>query len=551
MLSENRFFQEGDKRKIWQRYCGFLDLSRAEFLGIQERLLMEQLDLVADSPMGKAIAGNRKPGSVEEFRRTVPLTTYKDYAPYIGDCQEDSLARKPHYWVHTSYTRGGFKRVPWNREFVMVQLRNVLATLILASANRKGDVQLAPGCRIMAILPEKPFVSAQLAFGLLEEFSARSVLPLEYCDKLPFQQKINAVLERALATDIDYIISMTSSFRPMELGFSRILEGRSVISFLPRLHPRVLLRLLKNHPRRLFSRDGTPIRPRDLWSVKGIVAWGADSDTLQELARSRWGKMAFQFYGSSEGGLMAMQDWRKDRMFFVPDSAFLEFIPAEQVDHRNGQARTLLLNELEPGKLYEPVITSFYGMPFLRYRQGDLIRIVPPEEGESGDRLPGLVFSRRADDIIDLFGIARLDGKAVQEALGLVGVTHNRWGMRKEYEEDRPVLRLYLELNGEGHAADLARRFHRKLKTVDSHYREATYAMAYNPVRLAALPYGAFANYFQATKENGHRASQEDLPYMNLPDDVLAGLPLAVDLAVTASATQPTVHKMDPEGGED
>lgn len=514
MLAEDKFFRYNDKNKVWQRYCGFLDLSIDEFMGIQERLLMEQIDLVAYSPLGRIIVGDRKPTSVEEFRQTVPLTTYQDYAPYIGDGQEDFLAGKPHYWVHTSHSKGSYKRLPWSYEFHKVQLRNIIASLILASATRKGEVYLEPGCKVLAILPQKPFVSAHLAFGLVEQFSARSVLPLELGAKLPFRQKIDATLRNALTTDVDYIISMTGSFIPMERQFHRLMGNTRFSSLLFRTHPKVSLRLLKNRLHRLFKHN-RKLLPRDVWSVKGIVAWGTDSDAFRETTQEQWGKPLFQFYGSSEAGLMAMQDWRRDKMTFLPDSVFLEFIPEEDINREEGIS-TVLIDELESGKVYEPVITSFYGMPLLRYRQGDLVKIFRRDDGEAGNRLPQLTFHNRADDIIDLIGIARINTQTMMEVLESCGIPVDHWAMRKEYEKGKPVLRLYIELNDAVEAVDLEHRLHRQLKKVDQHYHEAVYTMAYNPVRVVPLPEGAFERYSRKCQNNGHDPDLLTLPHMNI-----------------------------------
>ena len=35
MLPEDKFFETKDKKKIWERYCGFLDLSLEEYMQIQ------------------------------------------------------------------------------------------------------------------------------------------------------------------------------------------------------------------------------------------------------------------------------------------------------------------------------------------------------------------------------------------------------------------------------------------------------------------------------------------------------------------------------------
>ncbi|NQT48968.1 MAG: GH3 auxin-responsive promoter family protein, partial [Chloroflexi bacterium] len=112
-MPEDEFFRDRDDGRIWQRYCGFLDLSLKEFMEIQESLLLEQIDLVADSRLGQIIMKGNKPNSVEEFRRCVPLTTYDDYEPYLTQRREDVLAEKPYFWVHTSGRGGDFKWVPY------------------------------------------------------------------------------------------------------------------------------------------------------------------------------------------------------------------------------------------------------------------------------------------------------------------------------------------------------------------------------------------------------------------------------------------------------
>lgn len=73
-MAKDELFQTGDQQGIWQKYCGFLDLSLAEFMEIQEQLLMDQIDLVYDSPLARKFLP-KKPKDESEFRRLVPLTT--------------------------------------------------------------------------------------------------------------------------------------------------------------------------------------------------------------------------------------------------------------------------------------------------------------------------------------------------------------------------------------------------------------------------------------------------------------------------------------------
>lgn len=93
---------EADARAIWARYCGFLDLSLPDFMAIQEQMLRDQLAIVAGSPLLARFLP-RAPGSLDEFRRTTPLTSWDDYQAVLGERREDALPARRRGQVH----RGG------------------------------------------------------------------------------------------------------------------------------------------------------------------------------------------------------------------------------------------------------------------------------------------------------------------------------------------------------------------------------------------------------------------------------------------------------------
>ena len=483
MPKEDQFLRDGwSSAAAWTRYCGFIDLSVDQFCGIQQRLLTSQIEEVAGAFFYKKLVGDTKALSIDEFRRTVPLTSYKDYAPYLQDGQSSALPKEPRYWIHTSAVKGTFKRVPWTGRFHELQCRNIISALILSSAEGPGDVRVMPGCKLLNLIPERPFASAQLAFGLKDQFSVELIPPPDTSEKLVFIKKIDTAIELGLNSNVDFVIGMTSSLLKLSDRFPQVIQGvRLSPGALVKLHPAVAWRLLWNR------RDGSQL-PKAAWKVKGIIGWGTDSDVFERDFERQWGKKLLQMYASSESGIMAMQDWRHGPLVFLPDSVFFEFIPQESLNASNPS--TLLINEVEVGKVYEPVITSFYGMPFLRYRQGDLVRIVSCDSKENG--VPRMTFVGRADDIIDAFGIARLNTEVVSQALGQIGLTQREWFLRKEFNQDRVILRLYIELDSGNDVATVEQRVSRAVKSIDRHWGEAVYTMGYNPIKIRALPPGTF-----------------------------------------------------------
>ena len=111
--------QQGKTEEVWQRYCGFIDLSLEDFMKIQKRLLLEQLELLKKCELGRYIMNGVDPYTVEEFREQVPMTTYIDYCPALLEQREDILPAKPKLWIQTSGRSGEYphKWVPISERF--------------------------------------------------------------------------------------------------------------------------------------------------------------------------------------------------------------------------------------------------------------------------------------------------------------------------------------------------------------------------------------------------------------------------------------------------
>ena len=87
------------KDELWQMCCGFIDLSMDQFMAIQRRLLLEQIDLLNNCSLGRKVMRGALPQSIDEFRRLVPLTTYADYCPDLQERHEDALPARPARWM--------------------------------------------------------------------------------------------------------------------------------------------------------------------------------------------------------------------------------------------------------------------------------------------------------------------------------------------------------------------------------------------------------------------------------------------------------------------
>jgi hypothetical protein len=89
-----------------------------------------------------------------------------------------------------SAIRGTYKKVP-GYSHQCCKRRNVISSFILSSAEEAGDVRISLGSRVMHLLPGRPFASASIAYGLVEQFSIRPIPPMETQGSLTFNKRIN------------------------------------------------------------------------------------------------------------------------------------------------------------------------------------------------------------------------------------------------------------------------------------------------------------------------------------------------------------------------
>lgn len=524
MLTEDEYFRTLTKDELWQRYCGFLDLSVDEFVEIQERLLMDEIKLVAGSTLGKKIMGKKVPKSMEEFRRMVPLTTYEDYEPYLSERREDALAVKPEMWCHSTGRGGSFKWVPHSYEGVERAARWFLGSGILACTSKRGEINIGPGLRFLTIFAPPPYTSGSLVKALSQRFTAKMIPTPEQIEKSSFIEAISIGFRTSMKDGVDMIGAIASIMVRMGREISQ--RGGGAGFSISMLHPKILLRLFQAWRR--SKKEKRPILAKDLWRPKGIMVAGLDTTIYKDDVAYYWGNFPYEIYASTEGLIHAMQTWNKQGMVFVPDVTFIEFIPYEEIlEHRDDkgyQFPTVLFNQLEEGKSYEVVITQLFGAPLLRYRMKDIVKVTTLKDGETGINLPHVAFQHRVGETIDLAGLARLDEKIIWQAIVNTGIEYTEWIACKEIEGNHSFLRLYFELKEERTAAEIETMVDEQLKIVDTNYEDIDSHLGLQPVRVTLLPTGAFQRYAEEKVKEGASLAQLKPTHMNPPGEVIQRL---------------------------
>jgi hypothetical protein len=514
---------KSENDRVWSKYCGFLDLSLKQFMSIQESLLLQQLEKVAGCPLGRRLVGSRVPASVDEFRRLVPLTNYEDYLPELDPGDDASLPDMPYTWASTSGAAGGCRRIPYTLEAYNRSIDNLMSVFILACSRKRGESSLTEGDRVLYNVAPAPYLSGILASGASRMFNLRPVMSPDVHDGLDFQDKMTKGFEISLRTGVDIMIAMTSVLVKTGNEINRMSHRGGFSRHM--VHPGELWRLSRAYINSKLENRG--ILPRDLWPVKALIGWGIDTGIYRDLVNRYWGVYPYEFHACTEAGIMAVQSWTRRDLTFIPHSNFFEFVPeSEWLKSRSDvfyEPHTVLLPEVKAGERYELVVTSFYGMPFVRYRLGHLIRITSLEDADAGIRLPQMVFETRADDLIDIAGFTRISEKTVTQAIANSGIDYEDWTVRKEISGGKPELHLYIELSEGYRQVDLAPVIHRELAKTDPGYHDLAALMEIQPLEVTLLPRGAFKHYY-ARRQSGTELAQRRPPRLNASDEIIEEL---------------------------
>ena len=518
--------RQGRYDEVWRQYCGFLDLSLEEFMKIQERLLLEQLDLVSRSEWGRLFLPGHAPATIEEYRHTVPLTSYDDYEPYLSEKREDLLPRKPSIWAQTSGRSGKYKLVPYTPEMYAGAGERILTSFILAMARRRGEVRLRERDVLVYNAPARPYASGIGLVSLAERFPFQFVPPAELSEGMTFQERLEMGFQMAMVTGIDLVGSITSVLVKIGERFAKGAGSTKLSRYT--LHPRALWRLSRAFLRSRMA--GRPMLPKDIWPVKGVICGGTDTALYKNLIAEYWGVLPYEVYASTEAGVTAaVQAWDKKGLYFFPNVVFLEFIPeAEWVRNREDPTyvpKTVFLDEVEPGPRYELVISSFNGGPLLRYRMRDLVRFVALKDEATGIDLPSMVCMGRSDDLIDLAGFTGvIDEPLIARAIYDTGIAYEDWTVRKEAGHSGTFLHLYIELKEQVAAEEARQRIHENLKVLNPFYADLETMLETRPLELTLLSQGTFRAYFLERQAGGADLAQLKPPHMNPSEKIVSSL---------------------------
>lgn len=396
----------------------------------QKRVLAEMIRAGRETEFGKAHHFD-KIRSIEDYRKYVPISDWEDYAPYsdrLGRGEEDILfPGKPTYFYRTSGTTASYKFIPESEREVtgrkaINRARNTEVFLMCGprTANRifgfynrasfevsEGGIKMGTASGRTAELTD-PELLKNLAYPpqLVNEFDGEELL---------YMMLRVALCHRDMSLIIGNNALMVKNL--VEYGQAHAEEliedirtGACRYEMSDSLRELIKDQLIPNEERaaelqELFWNDH--FTPRYYWpELVGAEFWlggsvGVYVDAVRPLLPEQTEYIDVG-YGASETKINVPMQPETPAGALAIFCGFFEFIP------ENG-GEPLLAHELEAGKNYEIVLTTYAGL--YRYRLKDLVHV----DSFTGTT-PNLYFVSKLADVANI-AQEKIPGSMLAEAI--------------------------------------------------------------------------------------------------------------------------------------
>lgn len=490
-----------NRQQLWLEYCGFLDMSLSDYMYTQRRLMEEQLTLWKRCGLGRHLLCGKDPGTIEELRELLPLTTYADYADILLAKRGDMLCDEPAVWIQTTWEGGlrPIKLAPYTRGMLDTYCHNLVASLMMATAQKKGTYNFKRGDRVLYGGAPLPYATGLLPSLANEEIKLIWLPDDNAADGLSFSQRIKKGFAMGMNGGIDFFFGIGSVANYITESFGKMSGGGHSGKKLD-ISVKYALRFLK--AKYVSRRDGRPILPKDIFRLKALYYAGTDARCYRDRLTAAWGVIPTELAAGTESTCLGTEDWEHRGMVFFPDSCFYEFIPQEEMMQNLRdpayRPRTCLMDEVQAGDTYELVLSVLHGGAFMRYRVGDVYRCL----SAGGGTLPRFTFLDRVPDVIDIAGFTRITESGVEEIIRLSKLGIGDWLLKKEFDEhDNPFLHMYAEVTPEAQAHDaVAKQILQEhlavyFKYFDSDYGDLKKLLNMDPLQITILRFGTIAGY--------------------------------------------------------
>jgi len=246
----------------------------------------------------------------------------------------------------------------------------------------------------------------------------------------------------------------------------------------------------------VYSRIDGPI------PLKAFITTDIAAGPLKERVKEVIGTYPSTLFGSTEmmaatvpsrefpGGFIF--DWRVVYPEFIP----IEHAVNTEITTLSEFGEIVSCSEVEVGKQYQIVVTSFYN-DITRYVMSDLLECISVGDSVLNCDFPVFSYYARSDHLIVLHNFTRINEEEILKILADAKVPFVDFTTRRELEETREYLVIYIEFSDDISVVEATKRINEKFVDFDRDWRDLIKMLKYMPLKVVPLAKGSFRKFLK------------------------------------------------------
>ena len=468
-----------------------------------------------DSELGKTILKGKTINDVNDFRNSIPLTTYDDYADILLKKDNTYLPKESDIWIQTTW-EGGTKPIkvaPYSRDMLDVFRDNIVSCLILSSSKKEGKFSFKYNDKMLYGLAPLPFLTGLVPFSLSECTDVKMLPPVEEATNMSFSKRNALGFKMAMQQDVQLFFGLGSVAYAVTQALTNR-KGKSSVKDLRKYKPKMIGRIIRAKIKCNIQKR--TLLPKDLFKLKCFMIAGTDNRYYKKDLENAWGIMPLELFAGTEPSLIGTETWNRNGLYFFPKTCYYEFVKLSDVVlnkvHGTPITKTYLMNEVTPNEKYELVISVLNGGVFMRYRTGDVYQCIDLIDLENKKNLPRFEYVDRIPWIIDIAGFSRFNEEEISKVILNANINVNDWYATKSLTNDnKPILNIYLEVEDDSNKEEIIDRLDQSFTLIDEDYDGLKKILGTNPLKVTFLKKNTINEYRVAHKNFMRVDSMNDL----------------------------------------
>ncbi len=440
-------------------------IQRRAFSFLHEKNLENKLDSLLNmkmSMLSKCTIGQKMGVTSTSKLEDLPFTAYNYYLPFFKEPHEGDFIYPVRDYVKalTSGTMGKPKTYLLPKTGLMHNVQTTAASIFFFATHNGEKPTFEVGDVVYTNMPAGNYLSGHIEKNIKKDSNDFVTLVPPNPDGMTFDEKVRYFVDHYKEIDIAYM---------------------TITTLLDEIYPAV----------------------GEEFKLKGLFTQDTAAGPMRKKIKKVIGCYPSTIYGSTETMFCGLPSIEHNGGFFLDwRILYPEFVAEEDtvdtdIVTLDEHPETIKFMDVEKGKRYQLIATP-YRNDMTRYAMPDIFEVISLGDNILNTDQPVFKYYSRSDKLMVLHNFTRINEEELLQILSETEIPFVDFTARKEREDTREYMHLYIELADQMSEEEVYKRINDHLCEFDKDWNDLVTLLKYEPLKLTLLPRDSFKRYLRS-----------------------------------------------------